>query len=93
MYYTVTYAIGQLDASSQRKDLADFPMWPNRLGTSSTETGKEIGLRLSTSHLSLKPAHYSLQRIHLFSLRCDPASITDPTFVSAAASIIRGGYS
>lgn len=48
--------IGQLDASSQLKDLAVFPIWPNRLGTSSVETDKEIGLRLSTSHLSLKSA-------------------------------------
>lgn len=56
IYYTGTLMIGQLDASSQLKDLAVFPIWPNRLGTSSVETDVEIGLRLSASYFSLKSA-------------------------------------
>lgn len=63
------------------KDLAVFPIWPSRLGTSNVETDKEIGLWLSASHSSVKSACWSLQRIHSLFLRYDPVSMSDPTFI------------
>lgn len=79
IYYTATSMTGQLDESSQVKDLAVFLIWPNHLRTSNAKTDKEIELGLSASYFSLKSAFCGLQGIRLFSLRYESVAITDLT--------------